>query len=360
MKSAALKFAKLILIFAISYSPVISQTQTSQNQDSSSSDEVVKISTNLVQIDAVVTDKDGNHVRDLSAEDFEVYEDGKKQEITNFSYIQTAATSTNALTEKKVVNKTAINNLPPISPTRIRSENVKRTIALVVDDLGLSFESMVFVRNALIKFVNEQMQPNDLIAIVRTSAGTGALQQFTTDKRLLLAAIDRIQFSFKGNIELGNFSPLKQAGLGRPNGNPSNVSSAPTNDGLEEFRRDSFVIGTLGAVSYVIRGLRDMPGRKSVIFLSDGISIYSGLIQGSRAAYNNSFLGNGYQDKVIDAMLRLTDQANRASVVISTVDARGLITLKEFSPSQKSSNEDITLDAVQRLREDIFSSQAGL
>ena len=68
-------------------------------------------------------------------------------------------------------------------------------IALVVDDLGLAFDSVARVRGALKKFVDEQMQPGDLVAIVRTGAGMGALQQFTADKRVLYAAIDWVRFN---------------------------------------------------------------------------------------------------------------------------------------------------------------------
>ncbi len=49
--------------------------------------DVVKISTSLIQIDATVTDKDGNIVTDLTADDFEVYENDEKQIITNLSFI---------------------------------------------------------------------------------------------------------------------------------------------------------------------------------------------------------------------------------------------------------------------------------
>ena len=62
---------------------------------------------------------------------------------------------------------------------------MRRTIVLMADDLGLSFESMAFVRRSMLKFVNQQMQPGDLVAVCRTGAGAGTLQQFTSDKRLL-------------------------------------------------------------------------------------------------------------------------------------------------------------------------------
>src|SRR5689334_10127757 len=66
------------------------QAQSTPQQGETSNpydDEVVRITTNLVQVDAVVVDKDGRYVTDLRPEDFEITEDGKRQEITNFSYI---------------------------------------------------------------------------------------------------------------------------------------------------------------------------------------------------------------------------------------------------------------------------------
>ena len=81
---------------------------------------------------------------------------------------------------------------------RLRPEQVRRTIALVVDDLQLSFESTAYVRRMLKKFVDEQMQPGDLVAIIRTGSGIGALQQFTSDKQQLYAAIERVRWNMRG------------------------------------------------------------------------------------------------------------------------------------------------------------------
>ena len=70
----------LLLSFCI-LMPVLGQTGPTADKD-----DVVKITTNLVQIDAVVT-KDGKAVTNLTADDFEIYEDGRKQMITSFAYI---------------------------------------------------------------------------------------------------------------------------------------------------------------------------------------------------------------------------------------------------------------------------------
>ena len=100
-------------------------------------------------------------MRDLKAKDFEVRQDGKVQTITNFSYI-TIAPLLSAAPKTEVARE---KNAPPPPPVLVKPEDARRTIALVVDDLGLSFESIVRVRDALKKFVDEQMQPGDLVAI---------------------------------------------------------------------------------------------------------------------------------------------------------------------------------------------------
>jgi hypothetical protein len=56
--------------------------------------DVVKISTNLIQLDATVTDSKGNVIRDLTRDDFEIYENGRKQSVSGFSFVSHAATKT--------------------------------------------------------------------------------------------------------------------------------------------------------------------------------------------------------------------------------------------------------------------------
>ena len=69
-----------------------SQTSPPDQQKPPGQEEVVRVTTNLVQVDAVVTDKSGKQVTDLRPEDFEIVEDGHPREITNFSYITLGST----------------------------------------------------------------------------------------------------------------------------------------------------------------------------------------------------------------------------------------------------------------------------
>jgi len=273
-------------------------------------DEVVRITTNLVQVDAIITDRDGKRVTDLKPEEVEISEDGKVQKITNFSYVVTEALAgkTNAAGTAKD------KNAPPIPSARLRPEDIRRTIAVVVDDLGLSFESTHFVRSALKKFVDEQMQPGDLVAIIRTSGGMGALQQFTSDKRQLYAAIERVRWYGNGRGLVGAFAPLTGGDTsGVMPGSGSDPTAIP--EDLDRFREDVLSVGTLGAVSYVVKGLRELPGKKSVLLVSEGFRLI-----------NTRDLGRS-GGRVVDSLRALTDQANRSSVTIYTMDARGLQTL---------------------------------
>src|SRR5574341_121742 len=101
-----------------------------QKPQQTESDDVVRITTNLVQVDAVITDKNGKYVTDLKPEEVEIYEDGRQQKITHFSY--NVAESSGPSTEEKAATRDK--NAPIVPPTRLKPDDVRRTIAVVVDD----------------------------------------------------------------------------------------------------------------------------------------------------------------------------------------------------------------------------------
>jgi len=313
-----------------------------QKPAQSDDDDVVKITTNLVQVDAVVTDKNGRPVTDLRPEEVEIQEDGRPQKITGFSYValDSITPSDRAESAKRADSKI------PVPPVRLRPEQVRRTIALVVDDLGLSFESTHFVRQALKKFLDQQMQPNDLVAIIRTGGGIGALQQFTSDKRQLYAAVERVRWTPIGRGGIGAFAPMGSQGS-LPS-TADDESRGATREDLDQFREDVFAVGTLGAVQYIVRGLRELPGRKSVVLISDGVKIFS------RSEPTGSL-------RVLAALQSLTELANRASVVIYTMDARGLQTLGLTAADSTTGMTSAQVEqSLSDRRSDFFESQNGL
>ncbi|MGI9104858.1 MAG: VWA domain-containing protein [Pyrinomonadaceae bacterium] len=320
-------------------------------------EDVVRITTNLVQVDAVIVDKSGKQVTDLRAEDFEVFEDNRPQKITNFSYVsnetipRSVADSIAAAPVRKSTDKLA----PPEPPRRLRPEQVRRTMALVVDDLGLSFGSTDAVRDALRKFVDEQMQPNDLVAIIRTSAGVGALQQFTSDKRQLHAAIDRVKWYLNGRGGISAFAPIESNPLLNINASPAGDvrddtgrTATDIDAELGDFREEIFAVGTLGALNFVVRGMRELPGRKSIVLFSDGFPL------------NSSDRGPS-NERILRALRQLTDLANRASVVVYSIDARGLVVPGFSAEDDLSGRTFEQIESARRRRDaQLFDTQTGM
>lgn len=340
----------LSLLLLLLLGPIVLAQQTSrlpaprpapQQTPTPDDDDVVRITTNLVQVDAVVTDGKGKLVTDLKPEEVEILEDGRKQKITHFSLNLEPSTTTTADRETK--SKPVVTNVPPASLNRLKPEDVRRTIAIVVDDLGLSFESTYYVRRALKKFVDEQMQPGDLVAIIRTSGGMGALQQFTVDKRQLYAAIDRVKWYPNGRSGISAFEPIQP-----PTPGEQGAEIDAFNEEANQTREDNFSVGTLGAISYVIKGLKELPGRKGILLVSDGFRIF-----------NKDDPGRNFQAR--ERLLRLIDQANRASVVIYTMNATGLQTLGFTAADDLSGrNMQQMQDALSARRDAAFENQEGL
>ena len=264
---------------------------------------VIRINVNLVQVDAVVTDSKGKPVTDLKAEDFEIFQDGKPQPITTFEFVDVKGSSVRvdvAAAGAARGRGAPARGVPAPAQTRgLRQGQIRRTMAFVVDDLGLSFDGIVHVRDSLKKWVDNEMQQGDLVAVIRTSAGMGSLQQFTSDKRQLLAAIALIKFRV-GRVGVSSFAPLTAA-------------PPPGSADTETFDRElsqMYSVGSLGAIQYVVRGLRDVPGRKNLILFSESMQL---------------MFPDGRNQEVEDRLRRLTDAANRSSVVIYAVDPRGVV-----------------------------------
>jgi VWFA-related protein len=333
--------------------PAQQQTTPGQEQVDDADDEVVRITTNLVQVDAVVTDRDGRQVTNLAPEDFEILENGRPRQVTNFSYVKVAQPTTAPAPERPRDRKA--DAVPPVPPARLNPGQVRRTIALVLDDLMMSAESIHMARRALRKYVDEQVEPGDLVAVIRTSSGASALQQFTNDRRQLYSAIERVRWSPRHG---GRASALESIIDASPiGGMPQSVDAERTQDkDADEYRAERFTIGTMGALTYVVRGLREMPGRKAVILFSDGFALRD---------------SKGDATRYTTALDRLIDLANRASVVFYAVDARGLLPVGPFasdntagSPINTGMAGGIPMNQIGQLLSargaQLFATQAGL
>jgi VWFA-related protein len=299
-----------------------------QEQSQSQTDDVVRISTNLVQIDAVVTDKDGNPSKNLTAADFEVLQDGKPQKIVSVSYVNTE------IPDQSVAPKKTDQTAPVAPPTRPRLENAGRVITFVVDD-GSCFTSQIGIRasrEALEKFINEQMRSDDLVAIYQTRSGSSVLQQFTSDKAQLMRVARNIRWypprGMCSNDATGDFfDPARiTSGNTTKGGTPVEFESErdrANRNRMDNRTRDNQVVGLIGVLRYITRGLQRVAGRKTVFLLSDGIPLFT--TESELKGPPNSPIVPMKMGDARSALLDLIDSANRASVVFNTVDVRGVL-----------------------------------
>lgn len=318
---------------------------------------IVKINTTLIQIDVTVTDKQGKIISDLKPEDFEVLENGERQTISNFNFVnKSAGGAVITLADAQNAGRQDASNA-------LTRPQIRRTFAIVIDDLNLSFESVYYTRKALKRFVDVQMTPGDLVAIIRTGGGVGALQQFTSDKKLLYAAIDKIRWNPFGSAAMTAIRPLESSpqditertandlnsmssitgdvsgrilGKTRPNITQDKASSYDQLKNQMEAEEAVNTNASLQAVKYIISGMKALPGRKALMLFSDGIRI-------------SSTSNKSSADSVRDYLLELIDFANRSSVVVYTFDTRGLQSLG--LQAQDTNNEFHSAKMTQKLAE---------
>ncbi|MGD0618847.1 MAG: VWA domain-containing protein [Bryobacteraceae bacterium] len=295
--------AALIVIFAAD----------AQQPDAASPDNTVfSVTTTLVQVDAVVTDAKGHQVTNLKPGDFTVVMDGKPQPITNFSYVHL---------DSPDVNRPALSPSPSSPSWIVKPADVHRSMVLLVDDLGLSFESMDHVRHTLRKFIDEQMQPGDLVAIWETGRNNSVFQQFTSDKHVLEAAVENLRWNPRGRLQLDALMEDEEeehrshqaAGVQGPSVPPIRGES----DERQRLEED-LQVGTLGTLNELLDELRQVGGRKAVVMFSDGLSLLPEI------GNHGNTLSGPLDEALVQMMRRLVDKANRSGTVIYAVDARGL------------------------------------
>lgn len=282
--------------------------QTSGQQSGSTAEtqreEVVRISVRLVQVDGTVTDKQGHQITDLTRDDFQLFVDGVAKKITTFYYVPPQPIVKAEANKKK--SKEGPDATQPAITTRLREDQVRRIIVLVV--ANVSADALRDVKQAMNRFVDEQMQPGDLVSVIRPSEGSGVLQQFTSDKRLLHLAIDGVRWNPIGRVDV-TAVPDKD-----PTKESDDPAAAEATKREAGFYEDILTSSWLRSLELIVKGLEELPGRKSVILFSNGFNLF----------------GQDQQNRrVMAAMHRITDRATRALVVFYTVDARGLQTFSE-------------------------------
>jgi VWFA-related protein len=292
-----------------------------------------KTDVNLVEVHAVVTDERGAFVRDLTREDFEIYESGKLQKPSVFHLVDVPtvepgrATAIHASVE------------PDVRSTSKSFEG--RLYILMLDDLHTSALRSQLVKRAARQFVERHLADGDLAAVVHTSGRSSAGQELTPSRQLLLAAVDRFHGqklpSLTGErlaVHLNDRDLQRAAASGAGDGNSAASPASTRADDPRDAERGMNAQRTLGAIRDVAKWLSDVPGRrKSLVLFSEGIEydIYD-------------VFNNGAASSIMADARDAIAAAQRANVTIFAVDPRGLSQLGDEAITIQSLSDDPQVD----------------
>src|SRR5436309_5622860 len=225
---------------------------------------VIKKESKLVLVDSVVTDKRGNYIRDLTQNDFKVFEDNKEQAVSTFSTGVDAATQANGQ---------------------------RRYLILFFDNSTMAALDQIQARSAATKFIAANAGPDRLMAVVDFGGSLRIVQNFTANADVLRAAVSGVKGSAVD-----------------PNAPPPDVPITVASAGLPSMGNAEADFGArsmLLAVRSLAKNLRTIPGRKMVVLFSGG------------------FPPTTESQSELTATISACNQAN---VAIYALDARGLMT----------------------------------
>lgn len=169
-------------------------------------DQTVRLKTDLVEIRAVVTDKQGKPVTNLNKEDFEIIESGHNQAVSFFSPEDLKAERRTAAAPDVTASDKPL--LPNHSTTTIAPP--RRTMVFFVDTTHMSNLSLLRVKATLLKFINERLGNQDMAAVMATGGGLGVFSQFTQDKQVLRVAVNRLAVA-PGSLDGSLYTPFLAA-----------------------------------------------------------------------------------------------------------------------------------------------------
>jgi VWFA-related protein len=257
-----------------------------------------RVEVNYVEVDALVTDADGKPIANLAKDDFELFEDGKKQDVATFALV-------NIPIERA---ERPLFASGPVQPDVQTNDHIEgRIYLLVLDDLHTDVTRSPRVKAAATRFIENNFGTNDLAAVVFTGR-SGDGQDFTNNPRLLVNAINK----FSGR-------KLRSATLTRIEGarvDPATQQLAPGDD-IDQMDRAFRARQMANNVRKLAEFMAGVHGRrKSMLLIGEGVDydIYEAVGQ----------LGSTASSVLLDTHDAIA-AATRGNVTIYTIDPRGLM-----------------------------------
>jgi VWFA-related protein len=259
---------------------------------------VVRLSLEIVQIDVVVTDKKGRPIADLTAADFEVLQDGKRQTVSQAAFVGAGP-----------VVQAPISS-DPEAPTTLEAQEAPRAltdpIVFVVDEHAMSLPSVAATTRALLQFA-DGMRVDDEVCLLRSSRRRVEIRRVAGPAELRAAARTLRQLPERADDPGEYARGLRYASPWRA---------------TDIYLNRLLARQSLLSLQNIVDALRAWKGRKTLVLFSEGYPIWNVRDRDTASLLDPIY---GRRGEVLDEVERLSDLANRASVVIHTLDPRGLV-----------------------------------
>jgi VWFA-related protein len=270
--------------------------------------QAIRATTELVLVNVVARDKKGNLIRDLKREDFTVYEDGQKQQVTSFDFenIDELALAAQDMPTATGTETVAPSAAPAIRPQATLDARDRRLILLFFDFSAMEVDQIDRTVDAAKKYVNAKMQPADLIAMVSLATNMRLDLDFTDDKAKVLGVLSAYSSGSGQGFDNG------AAGSSEAAAETSGAFTADDTD-YNTFSADRKLL----ALQSIIQAVGRLPQKKSLIYFSNGIS---------QSGVDNQ-----------SALRAATAAAVKSNVSIYPLDVRGLQALPGGGEAQNAS-----------------------
>lgn len=312
---------------------------------------VMRVTTRMVLVDAIVLDKEGRPVKGLTSDDFTVTEDGVRQRIASFS--ERISEPANP-TPPPVLPPHVTTNRPTVTQANTRNGTVA---VLLLDGLNTPPKDQIYVKQQMLQFLARQYDPNMKLAVIALTNKLTVLQNFTQDPLLLREALDHYLAQTPALARNGGQMETPSASVPPPTVNlPAQAKGGPTGSGpdpglpatlaaggssasifediaymmdrfereAENFSRDTRISATLAALEEIARFMSGQNGRKVLLWFSTGFPF--SVVGDSPSAMEAE---RNYGDQIRQTINLLND----AHVATYTIDAGGLVPSSLGDPS---------------------------
>lgn len=286
---------------------------------------VETVDVSVVNVDVYVTDRDGNPMTGLTRDDFELRVDGKPETITNFFAVTGGAVTeaTTAEVDAEAPEQPAPRQPPPPSSETEVPESQRLWMVIYVDNSHLDPLNRNRVFRQLREFLNDTVDATDQVMVMSYERTLNVRQPFTSDAQAVARTL----------IDLETVSGRSSAGAGEREEILSAIDDAESSVEVsarirlhaESIRNDMQF--TIDALSETVRSLAGLPGRKAVVYLSNGIPMTPGsdLFYAQHQKFREgSALAREVEFNLSRRFEELTNLANANRVGFYTLDAAGL------------------------------------